>query len=211
MSRLPQTPSATVGPSGRRLVSRLPQTPAATVGPYFSIKLAEHRDMAGPECAGVRIQVEGRVLDGDGQGVEDALIEIWQANAAGRYRHPADNRDELPLDESFTGYGRAYSDFATGAYAFRTLKPGPVPASGSGLQAPHLSLIVTARGLLNHLVTRVYFGDEAAANAADPVLASVPADRRPTLIAEPVAGRDVATYRFDVRLQGRDETVFFDV
>lgn len=192
-------------------MSRLPQTPSATVGPYFSMKLVEHRDLAGPEYAGERIRVEGRVLDGDGKGVEDALIEIWQANAAGRYRHPADTRDKLPLDEGFTGYGRAYSDFTTGAYAFQTLKPGPVPAPGGGLQAPHLSLIVTARGLLNHLFTRVYFGDEAAANAADPVLASVPAGRRPTLIARHVAGGDVATYRFDVRLQGGDETVFFDV
>ena len=192
-------------------MSRSGQTPSATVGPYFSMKLSEIVEMAPAECVGQHIRVEGAVLDGDGQGVGDAMIEVWQANAGGRYRHPADSRVSLALDEAFSGYGRAHTDFATGSYAFTTIKPGAVPGPGGRDQAPHLNLIVTARGMLNHLFTRLYFDDEEAMNAVDPVLLSVPSERRGTLMAESLAGADTPTYRFDVRLQGDGETVFFDV
>ena len=118
------------------------------------------------------------MYDGARKHIEDALIELWQANAAGRYQHPADDRDDVPLDPAFTGFGRCPSDFKTGAYSFLTIKPGPVPHPNGGLQAPHLSLIIQARGMLDPTYTRVYFSDEADANATDPVLATVPADRR---------------------------------
>ena len=118
------------------------------------------------------------MFDGDRKHIEDALLELWQANAAGRYNHPADDRDDVPLDPAFTGFGRCASDFKTGAYSFLTIKPGPVPHPSGGLQAPHVSLIVQARGMLDPTYTRVYFADEEEANAADPVLATVPAARR---------------------------------
>ena len=192
-------------------MSRSGQTPSSTVGPYFSMKLSEIAEMAPAECVGQHIRVEGKVLDGDGRGVEDAMIEVWQANSVGRYRHPADPRVSLTLDETFSGYGRAHTEFATGRYAFTTIKPGPVPGPDGRDQAPHLNLIVTARGMLHHLFTRLYFEDEEATNAADSVLLSVPAERRGTLVAESLADSDTPTYCFDVRLQGDGETVFFDV
>jgi protocatechuate 3,4-dioxygenase alpha subunit len=165
-----------------------------------------------PETVGQRIRLEGFVFDGDRNHIEDALIELWQANAAGRYNHPADDRDDVPLDTAFTGFGRCASDFKTGAFAFLTIKPGCVPHPSGGMQAPHISLIIQARGMLDPTYTRVYFSDEAEANAADPVLAAVPEQRRSTLIAERVDDDEpVAVYRFDIRYQGDDETVFFDV
>lgn len=189
-------------------------TPSQTVGPYFTMRLAGEGEnvMTTPETVGERIRVEGFIFDGDRNHIEDALIELWQANAAGRYNHPADDRDDAPLDPAFTGFGRCASDFKTGAYAFLTIKPGCVPHPSGSLQAPHLSLIVQSRGMLDPTYTRVYFSDEAEANADDPVLTTVPDDRRWTLIAERIddAG-SIATYRFDVRYQGDDETVFFDV
>lgn len=190
-------------------------TPSQTVGPYFTMRIGGEGEnvLTTPETAGERIRVEGFVYDGARKHIEDALIELWQANAAGRYQHPADDRDDVPLDPAFTGFGRCPSDFRTGAYSFLTIKPGPVPHPNGGLQAPHLSLIIQARGMLDPTYTRVYFSDEADANATDPVLATVPADRRGTLIGEKVEDGDgsVATYRFDIRYQGDDETVFFDV
>jgi protocatechuate 3,4-dioxygenase alpha subunit len=158
----------------------------------------------------VRFRVEGRVVDGDGAPVPDAVLELWQANHHGRYNHPGDRRD-LPLDPAFTGYGRIATD-AEGRFCFTTVKPGAVPFDAERAQAPHISIAVLGRGLLNHLYTRLYFGDEPA-TAHDPVLQRVPADRRATLIAQ----RDAATagaevvYRFDVVLQGEGETVFFDI
>jgi protocatechuate 3,4-dioxygenase alpha subunit len=154
--------------------------------------------------------------------VSDALIEIWQANAAGRFNHPRDTRD-LPLDPTFGGFGRAGSD-GDGAYWFETIKPGPVPfgtsdeadgAQAAGtMQAPHISVIIHARGMLNHAQTRLYFADEAA-NDTDPVLALVPADRRATLLAARDGSANAeggsAVYRFDIVLQGRGETVFFNI
>ena len=189
-------------------------TPSQTVGPYFTMRIGGEGDnvLTTPETAGERIRLEGFVYDGDRKHIEDALIELWQANASGRYHHPGDDRDDVPLDPAFTGFGRCASDFKTGAYSFLTIKPGPVPHPNGGLQAPHISLIVQARGMLDPTYTRVYFSDEADANEADPVLATVPADRRGTLIAERLEdGGSVATYRFDIRYQGDDETVFFDV
>jgi protocatechuate 3,4-dioxygenase, alpha subunit len=190
-------------------------TPSQTVGPYFTMRIGGEGDnvLTTPETVGERIRVEGFVYDGDRKHIEDALIEVWQANSAGRYHHPADDRDEVPFDPAFTGFGRCASDFKTGAFSFLTIKPGAVPHPSGGLQAPHLSLIIQARGMLDPTYTRIYFADEAEANAIDPVLATVPADRRGTLIAERVDNGDgsVATYRFDIRYQGDDETVFFDV
>jgi protocatechuate 3,4-dioxygenase alpha subunit len=137
--------------------------------------------------------------------VPDALVEIWQANAHGRYRHPLDGRD-LPLDSSFTGFGRAGTD-ETGSFWFETVKPGPVPFVDERLQAPHLCVTIFARGLLNHLATRLYFADEPA-NDDDPIFLLVPAERRATLLAR----RDErGVYRFDVVLQGEGETAFFNV
>ncbi|MEZ5101795.1 MAG: protocatechuate 3,4-dioxygenase subunit alpha [Thermoleophilia bacterium] len=186
------------------------ETPSQTVGPYFHLGLAApgERVLAGPDVPGRRIRIEGQVLDGDRRPVEDALLELWQANAAGRYRHPLDDREELPLDEGFLGYGRCSTDFRTGLYAFETIAPGRVPHPDGGLQAPHLSLVVQARGMLLPSFTRIYLGDEAEANATDPLLAALPPERAATLIAAPVSP---GTYRFDVRFQGDDETVFLDV
>lgn len=186
-------------------------TPNQTAGPFFHLGITR----AGEEIlvdAGQpgRIRIEGRVLDGAGDPVPDALLEIWQANGHGRYNHPADDRDDLPLDAAFSGHGRCPTD-AEGRYHFETVKPGPVP----GLietQAPHVVLQVFARGMLIHNTTRCYFDDDAA-NADDAVLQQhVPSDRRPTLIAtrQPDVG-GAPSYRFDIVLQGDDETVFFDV
>ncbi len=185
-------------------------TPTQTVGPFFSPALL--RDpwniMTTDETAGEHIRVEGRLFDGDGNVVPDAMIEVWQANAHGRFNHPRDTRD-LPLDPEFTGFGRSGTD-DEGVYWFETVKPGAVPFEGDRMQAPHLSVMVHARGMLNHAQTRLYFGDEVA-NDADPVLALVPADRRKTLIAERSEENGEIVYRLDIVLQGRNETVFFNI
>lgn len=186
-----------------------PQTPSQTVGPFFHMPLEADGNLLVPDDHPGRIDIVGRVLDADRDHVEDALVELWQANGAGRYRHPHDQRDDVAIDDDFTGFGRAPGDFETGEFRFRTVKPGPVPHPQGGTQAPHLNLIVQARGMLNPSFTRLYFPDEDEANEADPVLASVPDQRRPTLIAEQVDG-EVPTYRFDIRFGGHDETVFFD-
>jgi len=196
-------------------VTELRQTPSQTVGPYFTMRLSAEGEnvLTSPETTGERIRIVGRVLDGSRQHIEDALLELWQADSNGRYHHPADDRTDVPADSAFTGFGRCASDFKTGAYSFATVKPGPVPHPSGGMQAPHVSLTIQARGMLNPTYTRIYFDDEAAANEADPVLLSVPASRRSTLIARRVVDADssVPTYEFDIRYQGDDETVFFDV
>jgi len=193
----------------------LKPTPSQTVGPYFTMRLSSEGNnvLTSPETTGTRIRIEGRVLDGNRNHIEDALVELWQADSAGRYHHPADDRDDVPADPAFTGFGRCASDFHSGSYSFLTVKPGPVPHPGGGMQAPHVSLTIQARGMLNPTFTRIYFPDEQAANDADPVLLSVPAARRGTLVAESVdtEGSSVPVYRFDIRYQGDDETVFFDV
>ena len=192
-------------------MTSLGQTPSQTVGPYFSLQLgAEGEHVLVPDDAEGRIRIEGTVFDGNGDHIEDALIEIWQANPGGRYRHPDDTRDDIGLTEGFTGFGRAMSSFETGEYHFETVKPGPVPDPEGEPQAPHISVIVQARGMLMPSHTRIYFGDEAEANAKDMILGMVPEDRRDTLIADLVEGSDPPTYRFDIRFQGDDETVFFD-
>jgi|SRR5215211_5123803 len=182
-------------------------TPSQTVGPFFNIGLPGQKppELVADGTDGA-VRVEGTVFDGEGEPVPDALIEVWQANAAGRYAHPEDTRDELPLDPGFRGFGRCETD-EDGRYGFLTVKPGPVPAPGGGMQAPHLAVSVFARGLLKQLATRIYFPDEEEANAADAILQSVDPERRSTLVASELDGR----LRFDVRLQGDGETVFFDV
>jgi protocatechuate 3,4-dioxygenase alpha subunit len=182
-------------------------TPFQTVGPFFAICLSESgcARIATEQAAGRHITVEGAVRDGAGAVVPDSLIEIWQANAAGRYAHPDDHQSK-PLDPNFTGYGRAPTD-DEGRFAIETVMPGRVPGPDGTLQAPHLLLGILARGILTRLVTRVYFADEPSTHE-DPILSLVPAERRATLIARPV-GDD--RYRFDLTLQGAGETVFFDV
>ena len=190
------------------------QTPSQTVGPYFTIRLSAEGEnvLTAPEAIGERIRIEGRVLDGDRKHIEDALLELWQADSAGRYHHPIDDRTDVSADPAFNGFGRCATDFQTGAYSFLTIRPGPVPHPDGSMQAPHISLTIQARGMLNPTFTRIYFDDEAA-NATDLVLLSVPDSRRATLIAERVDSNDssVPTFRFDIRYQGDDETVFFDV
>lgn len=190
---------------------KLALTTSQTVGPFFHDCLlrpdATRNVLTQAETLGEHIRIEGRVLDGDGVGVPDAMIEIWQANAAGRYHHPADTRD-VPLDPTFFGFGRSGTD-ADGMFWFETVKPGRVPFEND-LQAPHICVAVFARGLLNHLPTRLYFADELA-NEDDAVLNRVPRERRATLFAQPIYQDGKTTYRFDIRLQGADETVFFNL
>ena len=191
-------------------MSGVPVTPSQTVGPFFGPCLL--RDdlsaLAGPVAAGERVRIEGRVLDGDGAPVPDAVVEVWQANAHGRYHHPLDTR-ELPLDPDFAGFGRCGTD-DDGRFAFDTVKPGRVPFDETSMQARHICVTVLARGLLNHLSTRLYFDDEPD-TAADPVLLRVPEEARATLLARRQPGDGNAVYRFDLVLQGQDETAFFDL
>jgi protocatechuate 3,4-dioxygenase alpha subunit len=208
------------------------QTPSQTVGPYFHYGLPWKggADLVGKSDMGARtdlfpaehyvlnvssptgtpqgdhIEIIGRVLDGEERPVADAMIEIWQANAAGCYASADDNRVDLPLDPHFVGFGRAATD-QDGVYRFRTVRPGRVPGPGNSLQAPHLAVSVFGRGLLKRLATRLYFADEAS-NAIDPILSLVPDERRHTLIAE--RSRN-GTWMFDIVLQGKRETVFFDL
>lgn len=190
-------------------MTRLGETPSQTVGPYFSMRLsAEGENVLTTRSD--RIVIEGKVLDGGGNHVEDALLEIWQAAPSGRYNHPDDTRGDLDLEPGFTGFGRAASDFETGQYRFETLKPGRVPDAEGAFQAPHISLIVQGRGMLNPVFTRIYFSDEEEANNDDLVLRGVPAARRHTLIADLQEGTSPPVYRFDIKMQGEDETVFFD-
>jgi protocatechuate 3,4-dioxygenase alpha subunit len=192
-------------------------TPSQTVGPFFAYGLTSNgkydwndafgNDLVTADASGERIRVEGRVFDGDGAPVPDAMLEIWQADAQGRFADPQDKR--AVANTAFRGFGRCGTN-ANGEYSFDTIKPGAVPDPDGKPQAPHILLAIFARGMLLQLYTRIYFGGEAA-NAADPVLALVPADRRGTLIAAREAGNGGAVYRFDIRLQGENETVFFDV
>lgn len=191
-------------------------TPSQTVGPYFKYGLtpghdyewndAFSNDLVTPNVSGECIRIVGQVFDGDGVVIPDSMLEIWQADGQGRFADPQDVR-ALP-NSAFKGFGRCGAD-ANGGYSFHTIKPGSVPGPGGKPQAPHILLAIFARGMTQQAVTRIYFEDEAA-NAADPVLALVPADRRSTLIARREEG-DGAIYRFDVHLQGDSETVFFDL
>lgn len=194
----------------------LKQTPSQTVGPFFAFGLSAPQyaypydaiasgDLADDRTPGQLIRIEGRVLDGAGELISDAMIEVWQADSQGRYAHPADGR---PSNQNFRGFGRFGSGTEpVGGFVFNTIKPG----STDGVQAPHISIIVFMRGMLTHAYTRLYFSDEADANARDPVLQSVPAERRDTLVASRSDKDSAVVYRFDIRMQGDNETVFFDV
>lgn len=203
--------------------SELKETASQTAGPYVHIGLAPKAAgfdifeknftnvLAGSDTPGERIRIEGRVFDGSGTPVRDVLIEIWQANAAGKYNHPAD-RQEKPLDTTFRGWGRACSDFESGVYTFETIKPGSVIGRNGRPMAPHVNLWIVARGINIGLNTRMYFSDETEANAKDPVLNLIEWEvRRKTLIAQRSEENGQVVYRFDINLQGPEETVFFDI
>jgi protocatechuate 3,4-dioxygenase alpha subunit len=203
--------------------TRLKETASQTAGPYVHIGLAPKQAgfdifeknfsnvLTGPDTKGERIRIEGRVIDGSGTPLRDVLLEIWQANAAGRYNHPADKQDK-PIDDGFRGWGRGCSDFESGLYTFDTIKPGPVEGRDGRTMAPHVNFWIVARGINIGLNTRMYFSDEEAANAKDPVLNLIEWEvRRKTLIAERVERKGELVYRFDIRIQGEGETVFFDI
>lgn len=189
---------------------RLGQTPEQTIGPFFHALLRPGEDRVAEDGDGDRIRLCGRIVDGDGEVVDDALVELWQADGKGRYRHPIDDWPPGPSGRSFAGFGRCATE-ATGDFSFETIRPGPVPDPGHGFQAPHVALTVHSRGLLSSLHTRAYFVDLLDAHATDRVVAAVPPARRTTLMARPVGDAASSTYRFDIRLQGADETVFFEL
>ena len=185
----------------------LPQTPSQTVGPFFSYGLffGGEDTLVNDETQGERIILTGQVMDGDGEPVTDGMIEIWQPDANGYFNHPNDP-NHANADPHFAGFGRSET-VDNGTYRFRTIKPGAIAANVGA--APYINVRVFARGMLIHAVTRVYFSDEAA-NTHDPALAAVDATRRGTLIAQRIEFGDLPVYRFDIRLQGDGETVFFD-
>jgi protocatechuate 3,4-dioxygenase alpha subunit len=181
-------------------------TPSQTIGPFLHIEVPyeEEERLVDPNHPGA-IRLLGTITDGEGNAVDDALVEIWQANSAGRYAHPEDDREDVPLEDGFTGFGRCATD-SEGRFEFLTVKPGPVPGPDDRRQAPHIDVSVFARGLLNRLVTRIYFPEEAEANAGDPVLSLIEDEaERQTLVARQEDG----ALRFDIRLQGEGETAFF--
>ncbi|HEX9038380.1 MAG TPA: protocatechuate 3,4-dioxygenase subunit alpha [Ktedonobacterales bacterium] len=183
-------------------------TSSQTVGPFFRIGLEPMfmPIVAGPEIDGEHVVIRGRVIDGEGSPIPDALIETWQADAQGVYADPEDTRSES-VQAAFTGFGRAPTD-DRGQFSITTIKPGRVPGHSGTPQAPHIVVVVFMRGLLRHLITRMYFPDEPA-NGEDEVLATVPEERRATLIA----GRDPEqgdTLVWNIVMQGENETVFFD-
>lgn len=184
---------------------RYGQTPSQTVGPFFVIGLIKGGEnvLVNEKTRGERIEIVGNVFDGDGLPVDDALLEIWQADADGIFRHP-DDPNHARIDGNFRGFGRAATD-ESGAYRFSTVKPGRIDGA-----APVINLRVFARGLLVHAVTRIYFADEPD-NEQDTLFAGVDYGRRRTLLATPLKNTAVIAYRFDVRLQGEEETVFFDL
>jgi protocatechuate 3,4-dioxygenase alpha subunit len=202
----------------------LPETPSQTAGPFVHIGLIPGQAgfeifknnlgtaLLNADTKGERIRIEGRIFDGTGAILRDALVEIWQADAQGRFNHPAD-RQQGARDESFRGWGRMGTDFKTGLWSFDTIKPGRIAGRcDHEPMAPHISLRIVARGLNFGLATLLYFGDEAKANAEDPVLQGVePPGRRQTLIARREMRDGLMTYVMDIHLQGENETVFFDV
>jgi protocatechuate 3,4-dioxygenase alpha subunit len=201
----------------------LKESPSQTAGPYVHIGIAPKQAgfdifendftnvLAGTGTKGQRIRIEGIVYDGSDTPVRDVMLEIWQANGAGKYNHPSDLQKKA-IDPTFRGWGRACSDFDTGLWSFETVKPGAVEGRKRRMMAPHVNLWVVARGINIGLNTRMYFDDEAAANEADPVLNLIEQEsRRRTLIAMRSEVEGGVVYRFDIHLQGPDETVFFDV
>ena len=230
MSGIPEHRHGRVGPyaapGGSGLVVRR-ETASQTAGPYVHIGLAPQAAgfdifdknfgnvLAGAKTKGEKIRIEGRVYDGIGTVLKDVLIEIWQANAAGKYAHPADRQPGKAIDPTFRGWGRACTDFETGVYTFDTIKPGSVEGRNGRFMAPHINAWIVARGINVGLNTRIYFSDEAELNAKDAVLNLIEWEqRRATLVAERLDRKlegGAAVYRFDIRLQGENETVFFDV
>ena len=201
----------------------LHETPSQTGGPYVHIGLLPQQanievfennfnnQLVKENTLGERIRLEGQVFDGLGLPLRDVLIEIWQADANGVYPSTADIQDKV-VDPNFLGWGRTGADFETGFWSFNTIKPGSVLGRKGTTQAPHIALIIFARGINIGLNTRVYFEDEAEANAQDPVLKGIEwAPRRQTLIAKREERDGEVVYRFDIRVQGEDETVFLDI
>ena len=213
-------------PGGSHLVVHR-ETASQTAGPYVHIGLAPQvagfdifennfgNVLTNERTKGERIRIEGRVFDGIGTVLKDVLIEIWQANAEGKYAHPADRQQGKAVDPNFRGWGRGCTDFETGVYTFETVKPGRVEGRNGRVMAPHINAWIVARGINLGLNTRIYFSDEAEANAQDAVLNLIEWEsRRKTLVArreDAKGAKGPAVYRFDIRLQGEDETVFFDV
>ena len=214
-------------PGGSHLVVRR-ETASQTAGPYVHIGLAPQAAafdifennfgnvLTDAQTKGERIRIEGRVFDGIGTVLKDVLIESWQANAEGKYAHPADRQPGKSVDPHFRGWGRACTDFETGVYTIDTIKPGVVngrvSGNGTRFMAPHISLWIVARGINLGLNTRLYFSDEAEANAKDAVLNVIEWEaRRATLVAQRESRDGGVVYRFDIRLQGEGETVFFDI
>jgi protocatechuate 3,4-dioxygenase alpha subunit len=184
--------------------------PSQTAGPFFHLGLTTTRSVpriADSSAKGQRVSLTCRLLDGDGNPVSDGMIEIWQADADGKYNHP-DDTQEKTSDPAWFGFGRVGTS-EDGSCIFETIKPGRVPGPGNALQAPHLTLAIFARGMLKQLYTRVYFAGDAA-NSDDPILALVAPARRETLLAQPEAAGP-GRWKFDIHLQGDQETVFFDV
>ena len=177
-----------------------------TIGPYLRIGMEWMviEELAPRGIPGERVSIDGRVLDGDGRSVNDAALEIWQANSHGKYASPEDARDKR-VEAGFRGFGRSLTD-ESGKFSFRTIRPGRVPTPGGGLQAPHLVVTIFMRGLLKQLLTRMYFPDDPA-NSEDPILALVPAERRGTLVARK---KSEGALEWNVVLQGANETAFFD-
>ena len=199
----------------------LHETPSQTAGPYVHIGLAPGAagfdiydqelgwDIAGPNAKGERIRVEGLVVDGTGSPIKDVLLETWQANADGFYAHPEGGGD---VEDGFRGWGRVITNFETGEWGFDTVKPGAVTDRNGKIHAPHINLWVVARGINLGLNTRIYFEDETDANAADPVLTMIEWEvRRQTLLAKRTEKDGSVVYRFNIRIQGEEETVFFDI
>jgi protocatechuate 3,4-dioxygenase alpha subunit len=200
-------------------------TPSQTVGPFFAYGLTPKGraqwdpngsyswketvgdNLVTPDATGQKIRIEGRVFDGDGQPITDAMLEIWQADAQGRYANPRDGAAKP--NTKFMGFGRSATD-KSGLFSFDTIKPGAVPGPNGKAQAPHIVFCIFSRGMLRQIYTRMYFADEAA-NSADPILALVPQDRRGTLVAHKETQGDLPVYRFDIRVQGENETVFFEI
>ncbi|WP_150523557.1 protocatechuate 3,4-dioxygenase subunit alpha [Roseibium sediminis] len=206
----------------RQMLDYLKETPSQTAGPYVHIGLApgaagfdiyKHElgwDIAGPNAKGERIRIEGSVIDGMGSPIKDVLLEAWQANSQGIYAHP---EHEGEVEDGFRGWGRIITDFETGEWGFDTIKPGSVRDAKGKPMAPHISLWIVARGINVGLQTRLYFADEADANAEDPVLNLIEWERRRATLLAHRSGEKGGTpvYRFDIKLQGLDETVFFDI
>ena len=196
----------------------LRESASQTAGPYVHIGCVPTfaglegmypdlgKTMVGEGAKGERITVEGHVYDGTGTALKDAMLEIWQADAAGLYNSPSETRGAA--DTAFAGWGRQPTDGDTGLYRFETIKPGRVPWPDGRLQAPHITVWLVARGINLGLTTRIYFADEEPANAEDPVLARIEQRNR---VGTLIAARDGTTYRFDIHLQGPQETVFFDI